>query len=54
MPPKKWKKKVKTMRSRRKAAAKSHRGGQGYEAISFDGEHRIVNGALIKRCEHYH
>ena len=42
------------MRSRQKAAARSHCGGQGYEAISFDGEHRIVNGALIKRCEYYH
>ena len=54
MPPKKLKKKVKTMHSRQKATTKSHHGRQGYEDISFDGEHRIVNGALIKRCEYYH
>ncbi|KAF9781086.1 hypothetical protein BJ322DRAFT_1023203 [Thelephora terrestris] len=46
---KKPKTNVKTFRAARRGAAKSHRGGQGYEPLDFDGEQRKVNKGWAER-----
>lgn len=47
----KTKQKVKTFRAALKRTAGSHRGGQGYNVMDFDGEQHTVNKEWAAKCK---